>query len=1212
MCARSCAGRCLFIAFHFSILNALCCTQPATRTHVSVESTPVLAANEPADKSRMRLEDIGEAPAFPDRKGAPPLAATDINPQARRHLERGRKRFDDGHWTDAMSALERAILIEPSLIEARLLLARSAMRLGHSTPAREQLDAVLERDPRNLTAHRLLGDIAIHEQKPRDAIAAYRRVLAAAPQDSTATDVALTHIALAQVLNEGGYLSAAADQYERYLAAEDKLNAAPKPDAELAEAFALYRGRAAAALGDIYTALNEHDRAETAYHRAAAQNPDDAGLSRRRILAMARAGKTDDALLAVRAWKPGAEAGGGRIELLREVCEIANRPDRYDAELARLAEGTNDSATSMALARLLLSRGSAAEAAELLERIDAGDKGIEQAQIMLIEIYADMGKADRALHAAANVVRRRPAAFDRVSTIIAEGNSADAFTTEARATVEKHPDDAVAQLLFGRMLMRRGDDAEALDALRTAIRLDASLEPAHAAMAECHCALKQWEDAISSAQSAVDKGVKSWAVHMALGKALAAMDNDASAEEAFLAAFELDKSNAEPLFRIAEMAERRGQGRRAEQLYRRILDDVDPRHVKARERMVVHYLNRGEIDRSRAYFSDFAELGLKGPPVERCRAMLALTTSGATTAQERLNEYLAALRKILDAHPGDWETHLEIARSHAAVNDFDAALKETDLALAVAPDELASREMKAMYLTKLLRFDEASEVVRGLLVDRPRDLGYLQDLLRIADSRGDWDTAATLLRDFLKRDDLKEQHALFTSMLINALSHTRKWDEAIDVAKQWLDDSPEDIVRRSTYLVTLGRAERHDQAIAAAEDFLKTNASSRVLQIELLRRLQDAKRHTEAIQRTLVWLADAADDIDLNVALIRLCWSSSRWDEAIEIARINAERSQSRTTFESLLGETYRLAKRYDEAIQLYRDRVAAAQKRRRNIENDLRAGVDRAREQGLLLALRESISEARTANFALIGLLIAAERYDQAERQVNKLLQPEMEARDNGQPFDAALIVDLRGFLSEIYQDTNQHYQAIQQLEAVYEMDPNDPGINNNLGYSLTEAGRDLERAEKMIRFSLAQNPRSHATLDSLGWVLYKRGKFDEAVQYIRQALRLSEGEEPVLHDHLGDALYRMGNKAAAADEWRKALEMCNPNQDLPLNRDRRILHDALKAKLGAFEKGEDVATAPIQSEMSIDEPDPKSTTKPQNGDESHAESRDKTKSAP
>ncbi len=1086
------------------------------------------------------------------------------------------------------------------------------MRLGHWTPAREQLDTVLEHDPRNLTAHRLLGDIAIHEQKPRDAITAYQRVIAAAPRDSIAPDVVLTHIALAQSLNEGGYLAAAADQYERYLAAADRLVVVPKPDAELVEALALYRGRAAAALGDIYTTLHEHDRAERAYERAAAQRPDDAGLSRRRILAMARAGRTDDAISAVRAWKPGADAGGGRIELLREVCEIANRPERYDAELARLAEGSKDSATSIALARLLLSRGSAAEAAELLERVDADDKGIELAQMMLIEIHADTGKADRALQAAANVVRRRPEAFDRVSAIMAAGKSVDALTTAARSTVETHPDDAVAQLLFGRMMMQRGDYAEALNAFRTAIRIDATLEPAHAVMAECHSALKQWEAAISAAQSAIENGVKSWAVYLALGKALAAMDHDAPAEEAFLAAFEMDKSNAEPLFRLAEMADRRGQGRRSEQLYRRILDDVDPRHVKARERMVVHYLNRGEIDRSRAYFSDFAALGLSGPPVERCRAMLALTTSGATTAQERLNEYLAALRKILDAHPGDWETHLEIARSHAAVNDFEAALTETDLALAVAPDELAAREMKAMYLTKLLRFDEASGVVRGLLIDRPRDLGYLQDLLRIADSRGDWDTAATLLRDFLNRDDLKEQHALFTSMLISALSHTRKWEEAIGAAKKWLDESPEDIVRRSTYLATLGRAGRHDEAVAAAEGFLKTDASSRVLQIELLRRMQDARRYTEAIQRTLVWLADAADDIDLNVALIRLCWSSRRWDEAIEIARINAERSQSRTTFESLLGETYRLAKRYDEAIQLYRDRVAAAQKRRRSIENDLRAGVDRTREQSLLLALRESIAEARAANFALIGLLIAAERYDQAERQVNKLLKPELEARDSGQPFDAALIIDLRGFLSEIYQDTHRPFQAIQQLEAVYEMDPNDPGINNNLGYSLTEAGRDLDRAERMIRYSLAQNPRSHATLDSLGWVLYKRGKFEEAVQYIRQALRLSEGEEPVLHDHLGDALYRMGDKSGAADEWRKALEMCDPNQDLPLNRDRRILHDALKAKLGAFEKGEAVATAPIQSEMSIDEPDSEPKTKPKDGDESHAESEDNLESAP
>ncbi|MBK8269131.1 MAG: hypothetical protein IPK83_12815 [Planctomycetes bacterium] len=83
--------------------------------------------------------------------------------------------------------------------------------------------------------------------------------------------------------------------------------------------------------------------------------------------------------------------------------------------------------------------------------------------------------------------------------------------------------------------------------------------------------------------------------------------------------------------------------------------------------------------------------------------------------------------------------------------------------------------------------------------------------------------------------------------------------------------------------------------------------------------------------------------------------------------------------------------------------------------------------------------------------------------------------------------------------------------------------------------------------------------------------------MNYLRQSLRIADGEEPVLHDHLGDAFYRKGDQAAAESEWKKALKMCDPKHDPPPDRDRRILYESLSKKLNALEKSLDVETAPI-----------------------------------
>lgn len=1149
------------------ILLLACSQAPVVGPRESTASTSQPAGA--GDRKHLKLAQIGPAPTFPEAVAAPAHGAPSDS-RAARQLERGRKRFEEQHWAEAMTALEKAVQFDPSLTEARLLYARAAIRLGNLAAAREQVAAAMTREPRSSTAHWLLGELASREQKAEEAIAEFRLAIAAGG-DGLSPEVVLSRLSLAQVLQREGYLAAAAEQFEAYASATTRPTPSMLDHLELNDAMELYRGKAFAIAGDLHDSLGRPEQALTAYERALLERPDDAALTRKRIMAMAKSGRGDEAIAAARAFT-SVKGPEGSLEFLKEVCDLAGRPERYDAELTALAASAQDEKTILGLSRLLVERGKRGEAVSLLESA-MGREPSPALCLELARLQIDGGEHAKAYSVLLKLARRSPEELERIGPIVLR----PAFLDVARQAAEASPKDGIARFIYGRLLAGRRDYAGATNEFRAVLGIDPGFDAATAALAECLCGQKKWPEAIRSADAAIKSGVQSAGVWMAKADAHAALDQDEEAENAYLAAFDADKTSGEALYRLAQLASRRGQHRRVEQLYRRILDDVDPRHAKAREKIVAHYLNRGEIDQCREYFGDFAALGIQGPSEGRSRAMLALTTSGADTPRGRLNEYLAALRKILEKYPDDADTFVEIARSYAAVNDNNEALASVDQALAINPEDIPARELKAALLAKLLRFGEASVVVRGLLADRPRDMGYLQDLLRFADNEGDWDTVASLLREFLTRDDLKEQQSSFTSMLISALVHAERWDEAVEVAKGWLDDSPDDVVRRGTYLATLGRAKRHDEAVSVAREYLKKEPDNRVSQMSLLHRLQEAKRYTEALQLTLGWLAKEADDVDLNMALVRLCWSARRWDDAIEVARMNSERSESRTTFETLLGDTYRFARRYDEAVALFKNRAAAAERRRRSLSEELARGAGVQRERALLLQINEAISEARHANYQVIGVLIAAERYGQAERAVNKMLRPELEARDARQPFDSELVKDLRYLLSEIYQDTDRLSQSVQQLEAVYEMDPEDAGINNNLGYTLVDHGLDLDRGERMIRLSLAQNPKSHASLDSLGWVLYKRGKYDDAVYYLRQALNIASGEEPVLHDHLGDALYRRGDKKAAEAEWKKARDMCAPDHDPPPDRDRRLLFESLSEKLSVLAAGGEVTTSPI-----------------------------------
>ncbi|MFQ5501268.1 MAG: tetratricopeptide repeat protein, partial [Phycisphaerae bacterium] len=855
----------------------------------------------------MRLKDITPVPAFPRSIGTLP-ETTKPHPLAQRHLREGRKRFNEDLWPEAIAELEKALEFDPRLTEAHLLLARAALQYGDDSKAESQLREVLKYHARNVSAHRLLGEIAWRNKKTTDAITELRLALLADTDQPGSPEAILARWTLASALREAGYFLAAAHQLDVYLAAVDSPSQSMKDHPELRESMERNRSTAIVMLAELRTELGDHAAAAAAYSNATTRFPDDASLRRKLAFALARAGQGEAALEAARRWSLDLPQPIDGLETLKEICELLGRPRQYENELIRLAESTHDARMVMDLGMTLLDRGQPTEARTLLQR--ATNRGALDARgrYLLARLIAQSGEAAEAYRLIIATLQENPTSEGQVMRLL-EGSDfeidSSIFLKPAEKMAVATPDNAFARFGLGFLLMHHHEDDRAAEELDAAIDLDNSFGAPHAAKARLSIRQKRWAIAIAIAEDAIAHGIKSARLQLCKGLAHDALDEYAEAESAFLESFSLDRSSPLPLFRLAQSFDRRGEAQRCEELYRRILDDVDPRFMPAREQLVLWYLNRGLYVKCREYFSDFERLDQRGPIVNRCRALLELTTTKADTAKARLEEYTRALRAILKEYPDDAPTWLELARSYSTVNDFDRALEHVESSLRIDPDYLQARELKAVVLAKKLEFDLARKTVEGLLVDRPRDAAYLRKLLDIARNCADFQAEIDLLKRLIERDDLNKRRNAYTSQLIDVLLRSDQLDEAIASSKKWLDESPKDRVRRRIHLSTLTRAGRHDEAVELAEQYLKESPDERSEQIQLLIQLQGAKRYTEAQQRVLAWLSDSGNDIELNIALVRLCWNSKQWDDAIDIARTGAELPEYRLQYEGLLGMSY-------------------------------------------------------------------------------------------------------------------------------------------------------------------------------------------------------------------------------------------------------------------------------------------------------------------
>ena len=114
------------------------------------------------------------------------------------------------------------------------------------------------------------------------------------------------------------------------------------------------------------------------------------------------------------------------------------------------------------------------------------------------------------------------------------------------------------------------------------------------------------------------------------------------------------------------------------------------------------------------------------------------------------------------------------------------------------------------------------------------------------------------------------------------------------------------------------------------------------------------------------------------------------------------------------------------------------------------------------------------------------------------------------------------------------QTRESLQAFEQLLTERPEDPTVQNALGYTLADHNQQLARAEQLIRKALTATPDSPAALDSLGWVRLRRGEPREAAGILEKAYTV--GQDADIAAHWGEALWLSGSRPQALKVWNDA----------------------------------------------------------------------------
>lgn len=1134
---------------------------------------------------------------IPDDPPAPTVVEgkqTELPEAMRRQLSEAREQLNKGRHTEAFGLLEQLLRADAGVAEAHRLVAVAALMAGNDERAGLSAGRALKLHPGDLISHYVVGRLAEKRRDTAGAIRAYRTALKCRASPDEVHYLVLTHYRLGLLLDQERYYLAAAEQLGLFEKGIRSLGNKVEENAELASVVRLQRGAVAIRLARAHSYLGGYSAAADALKIAVAESPKDLDLRADYVRMLAHAGRLDEAMAESRRLVADSQGNREAVELLLGLHRAAGRPEAGVAAMREVVAGQPDNLDlNLLYCEALVDAGRYGQAASVLKELTDRFPKSSEARWRLVSIQrlrqdwsgwllalAQMLAADPVVYEKANrELDQAPLSITR--RMADEASSKGAVRQLLPAQPEEGVLSAALDYLLGHICGRldRIEDARMLFD-RSAARLPGFL-PAIMGAAELYMHRCRWDEAIAVLKKAAELGPPSHLIERLLGQCYDGLDEMERAIEHYKAAIKINGEDVRSMMLLAGLHERREESREAQRQYQAVIS-VDPNYMPGREAYIRSLMSAGGgftsavvAGRVALEFAEMQRRGPRDPATIRTAVLLRFL-------QDRDREsYGNALRSLIQAYPEDERIREDLAASLLAFRDYEAAREVLAQMVVDFPRSGQAGWMMAMTLTRLLEFDAAAAEYERILAIHPNRTSYLQALAELRMTQQRFDAAIPVYERLLALQGKEGFPGVYRGRLMEAYRRLGRLDDARRRAEEWLAEvdpkaktaAPLVAIYRWFVLAADEAAKDYDAYLHRCREWLKSepeDANTRAWLIGLTTDapvgtvgrlgghggLIGAGRHDEAVAQVVKWLDRSPTDARLMRLLADVFVASRRFDEAIEIQRsLAAATTKADEKLVLLYGlqTTYSRARRYDDAIATVREWMNAAQK----LPGDDR-GLTRQELDGAVFEQRRTI-----------GMLMAQQgRTDEAITYLTGLLEQE--------PDDSRRVELLRG-LSYIFQRQGRHNPAEQHLRQAYQLMPADVGLNNDLGYTLAEAGKDLADAERMLRLAVGESPRQAAYLDSLGWVFYKQGKFEDACRWLQLAAGQEHGEDPVIHDHLGDACWRAGEKAAAADHWRQALDLYERQLADGVTERNDTLLASLRSKLAAVAADQEPAVAPL-----------------------------------
>ena len=527
------------------------------------------------------------------------------------------------------------------------------------------------------------------------------------------------------------------------------------------------------------------------------------------------------------------------------------------------------------------------------------------------------------------------------------------------------------------------------------------------------------------------------------------------------------------------------------------------------------------------------DLGLEPANARKAEALTDFVEGVRLEENAEMEKALAAYQKVLNVDPGQVELALRVAALLSRQEDFPRAIDVLKDAIKVKPRTSAPYlQLAFIYAKYLKKTDQALKYADQAVALDPQNIEAYQRLYEIQLAAGQPQKALLTLD---RASNVPSEDPAFWIQLGKLYASI--------VFKQETEPRPEDIKRVNVLFRKAVENAHEDPAVL--KDVADYYAASQQIQ--------------EAIPLYLRVLELQPEDSNAREKLATGFVLTNQRGKAIEmldeIIQKHPEKYQTYDLLAQLLDDEGRAFERANQPEQARAQFVkAAANYEQSLLINSSRANTylrlaelligpvkDSERAVKILTEARERFPGAPEFAYFLALALREAKHPAQAVAVFEEALQ-EAEAAD-------AEVVNARFYFDygAAADQAGLYDKAADLLKKSIALDPaNAAEAYNYIGYMWAEHNMHLDEAEEMLTHALELDPNNGAYLDSLGWIHFRKGKYDVALNDLLRAAQNLSHDDPVVFEHVGDTCAKLNRIPQALEYWQKAMVLNPGNKTL------------------------------------------------------------------